>query len=149
VPSTQRQDDPPRWKLALLGAFVGGLFGVVTGPFAMFAYVWVINPVNDVILLGHLLFVSPFVGAFTGTLWGLILGAIRPFPLRRGRLTIARLMLIVAISAVILALTDVTGVLLLVNALLISPALCVAFIGVANHHEHASRFARTADKENP
>jgi hypothetical protein len=149
VRSTQGQDDSPRWKLALLGAFVGGLFGVVTGPVAMLAFLWVMDAVHDVIMLGFQLFLSPFLGAFTGTLWGLVLGAIRPLPLRRGRLTIARLMLIVAIPAVVLALTGVVGVLVLLNAVLVSPALCVAFIGVAKHREHASRFACTADRDSP
>ncbi len=115
----------------------------------MFAFAWVVYDVYGGTMMGVELFVSPFLGAFTGALWGLLLGVIRVFPLRRGRLTIARLMLIVASVAAIFALTGVVGVFLLANAVLILPALCVAFLGVAKHHEHASRCARTAERENP
>lgn len=91
------------------------------------------------------LFVSPIIGAILGALEGVVIGVIWPLTARRRhRLTIAQLMLVVAISGPSLALIlywPSFALLILGNALLVLSGVTAALIATVRPHERSSRSA--------
>jgi hypothetical protein len=148
----QIQHHAPRWKLALVGGVVGHLLGLISGPFSMFAFVVLNHYVYGAKLMGVEVFVSPLIGAFLGAVQGTVLG--RAWPCLSGRcrrLTVARLMLVVAIAGPGLAAAVVFPLiaLILVNTLLLLPALIAVLLVVDRYLERRSRYARTDIKPSP
>src|SRR5262245_14641391 len=99
MPVPDKQPQPRWWALALAGGLAGGLFGILSGPIAMLAFMWLENYLYGATFLGLELVGAPIFGALLGALEGTGLGAVWVFVVKRPRrLTIARLMLVVAIS---------------------------------------------------
>src|SRR5262249_14950136 len=103
VPEKQRRT---RWVTFLVeGSLAGGLFGILSGPIAIFADMWLEHHLHGTTFLGLELLAGPIVGAVLGALEGAGFAAIWVSAVARPRrLTIARLMLIVAIAGPSLAL---------------------------------------------
>ncbi len=145
------QHQSPRWKFAFVSGVVGELFGVISGPIAMFAFVVCEKYLYGANPPGILLFISPIVGALLGALEGVVVGATWPFKfMRRRNLTIAQLMLTVAIAGMILAFVLAMpsfAVFIVVNALLLLPVLIAALVVVVRRLEHTSRNIRAACTE--
>src|SRR5437016_3696963 len=123
VPDKQLQSD---WlTLAMVGGLAGGLFGILSGPIAMLASMSLEHYLHGTTFLGLELAGAPIVGAILGALEGTGLGAVWVFAVKRPRrLTIARLMLVVAISGLSLAFFVAFppfALLALINAMLLLP----------------------------
>ena len=127
---------PPWWMLVLVGAFVGGFVGFWVGGGTTFAFCLVsvlmgLNPpiiaVPIYAIFGTVIYM--LAGTFLGAIWPLLRGKLR-------RLTIARLMLFIAVVALslppILA-EPVLGLLVFVSTLLVLPAVIVAFVGADSY----------------
>jgi hypothetical protein len=134
---------PSWWTLARAGCLAGGLFGLISGPIAMVAFMWLENYLHGTTFLGLEIVGAPMLGAIVGAIEGTLMATIwRLVVSKPRRLTIARLMLIVAISGPSLAfvLADrVFAMFLLVNGLLLLPLEIVILASVARRHEEAAR----------
>jgi hypothetical protein len=118
------------------------LFGLLSGPIAMLAFIWLENRLHGTTFLGLELFGAPIIGSILGALEGTAVGAIWNLLVRRPRrLTIARLMLVVAISGPSLALF-VIDPLVLINGLLLLPVWIVA-LGRRSRPEQAGKPSAT------
>ena len=145
MPPADLEDQPRRCTLVLVGGVAGDLIGTISGPITMLAFILL-----DHYLYGGfppliVLFVSPIIGAILGALEGLVIGVIWPLTARRRhRLTIAQLMLVVAISGPGLALNlywPSFALLILGNALLVLPGVTAALIATVRRHERSRRSA--------
>jgi hypothetical protein len=151
VPEKQRQSR--WWAFCVAGALGGGLFGIFSGPIAMFGAMCLNNYLYGTVFLGLELIVSPVLGAILGVLDGATLGILWVFltgPDRR--LTIARLMLIVAVSGPTLAFFMaglIFGSIALFNALLLVPVAIGVMMAVEKRKEERSRSGRTSTPRNP
>ncbi len=149
VPEKPRQ--PRRLPLAREGCLAGAFFGLISGPIAMVAFMWFENYVHGTTFLGLEILGAPILGMIVGAIEGTMMGAIWLFVVTKPRrLTIARLMLIVAISGPSLAfvLADpVFAVFLLVNGLLLLPLEIVVLAGVVKRREEAARSDQDASLE--
>ena len=120
-------DQPPGWAFAVGRRIVG------SGVRSLFSLrCWRLVVVNQYVyerpFTSFELVVSPIVGAFLGALGGGIFRLIWPLPYwRRGRLTIARLMLVVRIVGAMFALLGEFAVLVLANTLLLLPVMIADF----------------------
>ena len=145
----ERQNLPLRWKLAQVGALVGELAGFLAGPLTIFAVIHLFHGKNPG-LFG--LVVSPVLGGFLGALEGMALGAIWPLATNRHhRLTITRMMLIIAIAGIGLALiatAPVLAYLILGNALLVFPVVVVALFAFIRLHDRETRPANKSISTN-
>jgi hypothetical protein len=130
----------------MVGGASGALVGIFSGPFAMLGFMWLENYLRGTMFYGLELIGSPVVGAVLGAIEGAFLGAVWMFLTRPPRrLTIARLMLIVAVSGPSLALVvaDLPSALLILgNGLLILPTTILVLARVVQRHEEAARSAR-------
>jgi hypothetical protein len=142
---------PSGWTVARAGCLAGGLFGIVSGPFAMVATMWLAHYLHGATFLGLEIVGAPILGAIAGAIEGTLIGAISRFVVnKRRRLTIARLMLIVAISGPSLAFVlanPVFAEFLLVNGLLLLPLEIGVLAIVAQRHEEAVRSDQNASAE--
>jgi hypothetical protein len=127
-----RQHQPRCWTLALAGGWTGGLLGIVSGPIAMLAFMRLKDYLHGTTFLGLELLGAPIIGSILGALEGAGLGAVWKFIVERPRrLTIARLMLVVAISGPDLALVVADppfATLILSNAVLPLPELSLVLV---------------------
>ena len=134
-------------------ALAGGLLGIVSGPIAMFSYMLLEGYLHGTTFLGLELLAAPILGVCSGTLEGVSLGAIRAYMATRPcRLTIARLMLVVAISGPSLAFFVAfppMAMLALINLMLLLPVAIVVMVAVEMHQEEKSRSARTGAGRTP
>lgn len=144
----------PRWWIfCLTGGLAGGLFGILSGPLAMFAFMVLENYLHGATFLGLELLAAPILGIVFGTVEGTVLGAIWAYMgVRPHRLTIAGLMLVVAISGPCLALFVAVPPLArvaLVNAILLLPAAITVFVAVEMYQEERSQTRRTGSRRTP
>jgi hypothetical protein len=145
---TDKPHQPSWWTLARAGCLAGGLFGVVSGPIAMVAFMWLDNLLTGATFPWLELVGAPMPGMLAGAIEGTLMATIwRLVVSKPRRLTIARLMLIVAISGPSLAFVlaePVIAVLLLINGLLLLPLEILVLASVARRHEEAARSDRNA-----
>jgi hypothetical protein len=115
-----------RWGTLALS---GGFFGIVSGPIAMLATMVLENYLHGTTFLGLELVGAPIIGSILGTLEGLAVGVVWNLVVKRTRrLTIARLMLVVAISGPSLAFfvaAPLIALLALINGMLLLPVWIV------------------------
>ena len=134
-----KQQKPRWWTLALAGGFAGGLFGILSGPIAMLAFMWLESYLHGTTFLGLELVGAPIFGSILGALEGTGLGAVWKFVVNRPRrLTIARLMLVVAISGLGFAFfvaNPPIALMALVNCMLLLPVVIVVLVTVARRKE--------------
>jgi len=148
-----KQHQPHWWTLALAGGLAGGLFGFLSGPIAMIAFMLLEHYLHGAMFLGLELLGAPILGAIIGALEGAGLGAIWVFLVKRPRrLTIAWLMLVVAISGPSLAFFVAFpsfALLTLINAALLLPVVIAVLVAVMRHQEERSRSGRTSTRRTP
>src|SRR5262245_53726176 len=148
-PVQDKQSQPRWWTLALAGGLGGGLSGRLAGPIAMFAFMVLENYLHGTTFLGLELLGAPILGAIFGALEGTVLGAIWMFLIKGPRrLTIAWLMLVVAISGPSLAYFVAFpsfALLVLINAMFTLPVVTAVLVAVVKHEEARSR----SDQESP
>jgi hypothetical protein len=120
----------------------GGLFGIPFGPIAMLAFMWLENYLYGATFLGLELVFAPFVGGLVGALEGMGLGAAWVFVVKRPRrLTIARLMLVVAISGPSLAFFVANppfARFILIHSILLLPVVIAVLVAVVRHQQEKS-----------
>jgi hypothetical protein len=120
--------DKQPWRWGTL-ALAGGLFGLLSGPIAMLATMWIEHCLHGTTFLGLELVGAPVIGSIAGAVEGLVIGIIWTFVTKRPRrLTIARLMLVVAISGPSLAVfiaAPLLALLVLINGMLLLPVWIV------------------------
>src|SRR5262245_8475599 len=152
-PVQDKQSQPRWWTLALAGGLGGGLSGILSGPIAMFAFMVLENYLHGATFLGLEVLVAPILGAILGALEGTGLGAIWLWVVKRPRrLTIARLILVVAISGPSLAFFvafPTFALLVLINALLTLPVAIAVLVAVVRRHEERSRLGWTSTRRTP
>jgi hypothetical protein len=101
LPQSEQQRSPV-WKCLLRGGVAGVLAGIVGGPIAFLAYMYLRNVMNGARFLGLEFVEGPLIGAFFGALEGPVLSLLWAF--KPPRVTLWWLMVVVAAVGLMLGL---------------------------------------------
>lgn len=135
------------WIFPLAGGLLGVSFGFVSGPLALIAWMVVENYLHGTTFLGLELLMAPVLGVTFGLLQGTCYGMLWAWKRRRPRrLTIAGLMLVVAISGPTLAFVVAfpePAVIGLFNALSLLPLALALFLVIEMSRKESIKLHRS------
>ncbi|MFO0889661.1 MAG: hypothetical protein U0790_11045 [Isosphaeraceae bacterium] len=134
------------WAYCIAGGVGGGLFGLISGPISMLAFMSLDHYLHGTVFLGLELLAAPIFGVIMGTVEGVGFGAIWAYMAARPRrLTLAGLMLVVAVSGPSLAFSIAfppIALIALINAMILLPVAIMIKVAVDQHQDERRRSIR-------